>query len=97
MHYYKDGGIGSAVIESKFVPGHEFAARVVEDDLGVFEPGQLVAVDPARPCGVRTCAQLDVHCTLLYCSAVFPADVRMVPAFTSQSLSSSNFYRSTAN
>ena len=53
MHYYKDGGIGSAVINGDFVPGHEFAARVVADDTGVFEPGQLLAVDPAKPCGVR--------------------------------------------
>jgi L-iditol 2-dehydrogenase len=52
LHYYKDGGIGAAKIEERFVPGHEFAARMVADDelLGV-HAGELVAVDPAKPCG----------------------------------------------
>ena len=35
---------------SAFVPGHEFAGRIVADDSGRFEPGELVAVDPAKPC-----------------------------------------------
>ena len=53
MHYYKDGGIGSASVGpgNAFVPGHEFAGRVVADDSGRFQPGELVAVDPAKPCG----------------------------------------------
>ena len=51
LHYYKDGGIGGAVIGEPFVPGHEFSARLTRD----IEPrglvrGQLVAVDPATPC-----------------------------------------------
>ena len=52
LHYYKEGGIGSAIISQPFVPGHEFAGRVIEDrpDLGLLA-GQLVAVDPAKPCG----------------------------------------------
>lgn len=52
LHYYKEGGIGPAIIRDPFVPGHEFAAEVVEDrpDLGL-RAGQLVAADPARPCG----------------------------------------------
>jgi len=51
LHYYKDGGIGAATIDQPFVPGHEFAAYMVEDDeqLGT-KAGELVAVDPARPC-----------------------------------------------
>jgi L-iditol 2-dehydrogenase len=51
LHYYKDGGIGSAVIKKPFVPGHEFSARLQHDveALGL-KRGQLVAVDPARPC-----------------------------------------------
>ena len=24
LHYYKDGGIGSAIIHEPFIPGHEF-------------------------------------------------------------------------
>lgn len=52
LHYYLEGGIGSAAIRKPFVPGHEFAGWVMEDrpDLGL-EKGQLVAVDPAKPCG----------------------------------------------
>ncbi|MBX2884819.1 MAG: alcohol dehydrogenase catalytic domain-containing protein [Granulosicoccus sp.] len=51
LHYYKDGGIGSAVISDPFVPGHEFSATLQEDiePLGL-RKGQLVAVDPAKPC-----------------------------------------------
>jgi L-iditol 2-dehydrogenase len=52
LHYYLEGGIGSQAIAEPFVPGHEFAARVLEDraDLGLAK-GDLVAVDPAMPCG----------------------------------------------
>ena len=55
MHYYKDGGIGAAKVDTTnaFIPGHEFAGRVVADDSGRYEPGTLVAVDPAKPC--ETC------------------------------------------
>jgi len=51
LHYYKDGGIGSARITAPFVPGHEFSARLETDveSRGLLR-GQLVAVDPARPC-----------------------------------------------
>lgn len=51
LHYYKDGGIGGAIIEQPFVPGHEFSARLKEDieTLGL-RRGQLVAIDPATPC-----------------------------------------------
>jgi L-iditol 2-dehydrogenase len=52
LHYYKDGGIGSAVIASPFVPGHEFSGWLTEDlpALGLAR-GALVAVDPNRACG----------------------------------------------
>ena len=51
LHYYKDGGIGSAVISDPFVPGHEFSARLTQDlDVRNLTRGQLVAVDPALPC-----------------------------------------------
>lgn len=51
LHYYKDGGIGGAVIQQPFVPGHEFSGRLSADiePLGLAR-GQLVAVDPATPC-----------------------------------------------
>ena len=52
LHYYKDGGIGSATIKEPFVPGHEFAGWLTEDvpEKGLAK-GTLVAVDPALPCG----------------------------------------------
>ncbi|MGX5734454.1 zinc-dependent alcohol dehydrogenase [Bosea thiooxidans] len=52
LHYYKDGGIGSARIAAPFVPGHEFSGWLTEDlpELGLAR-GMLVAVDPNRACG----------------------------------------------
>lgn len=52
LHYFKEGAIGHARITQPFIAGHEFAGRVVEDHpaLGL-TAGQLVAVDPAKPCG----------------------------------------------
>ncbi|HKJ94512.1 MAG TPA: alcohol dehydrogenase catalytic domain-containing protein [Gammaproteobacteria bacterium] len=52
LHYYLEGGIGSACIHEPFVPGHEMAGWIVDDrpDLGL-KKGQLVAVEPAKPCG----------------------------------------------
>ena len=51
LHYYKDGGIGGAVIREPFVPGHEFSARLLADvESRGLRRGQLVAVDPATPC-----------------------------------------------
>jgi L-iditol 2-dehydrogenase len=52
LHYYKDGGIGSATITEAFVPGHEFAGWLTEDlpERGLAR-GALVAVDPNHSCG----------------------------------------------
>ncbi len=52
LHYYLEGSIGSQVIVEPFVPGHEFAARLLEarPELGLAK-GELIAVDPAMPCG----------------------------------------------
>lgn len=52
LHYYKDGGIGSATIGKPFVPGHEFGGWLTEDieDRGLSR-GTLVAVDPNGACG----------------------------------------------
>lgn len=52
LHYYKDGGIGAAVIREPFVPGHEFGGYLA-DDLPArgLARGTLVAVDPNRGCG----------------------------------------------
>jgi L-iditol 2-dehydrogenase len=52
LHYYKDAGIGAALIREPFVPGHEFGGYLTEDveDLGL-PRGTLVAVDPNMACG----------------------------------------------
>jgi L-iditol 2-dehydrogenase len=52
LHYYKDGGIGSAKVGGSFVPGHEFGGYLCEDlpELGLAR-GALVAVDPNGSCG----------------------------------------------
>lgn len=52
LHYYKDGGIGSAQIKAPFVPGHEFGGWLTEDieELGLAR-GALVAVGPNKACG----------------------------------------------
>ena len=51
LHYYKDGGIGGAIIQSPFVPGHEFSGRLTADVPSLnLAKGELVAVDPATPC-----------------------------------------------
>ena len=52
LHYYKEAGIGTARVAAPFVMGHEFAGTLAADvpARGLRE-GQLVAVDPARPCG----------------------------------------------
>src|SRR3954447_5022311 len=57
LHYFKDGGIGSAVIKAPFVPGHEFGGWLEADlEERQLARGTLVAVDPNHACGA--CA----HC-----------------------------------
>ncbi len=53
MHYYLDGGIGDAVIAAPITMGHEPSAYVAALGAGVkgLEIGQLVAIEPAIPCG----------------------------------------------
>ena len=57
VHYYKDGRIGEQVVREPLVLGHEFAAWVAELGDGVqgLKVGQLVAPDPAVPCGRCEC------------------------------------------
>ncbi len=47
VHYYTEGGTGGLNLAHPFVLGHEFSARIAEGP----HAGQLVAVDPALPCG----------------------------------------------
>ena len=53
LHYYTDGRIGDTIATEPLVLGHEFAGTIVEIGAEVrgLEVGQLVAVDPAIPCG----------------------------------------------
>ena len=53
VHYYLDGGIGDAMVTDPIVMGHEPSGRVVEVGDGVKQVsrGQLVAIEPAMPCG----------------------------------------------
>jgi L-iditol 2-dehydrogenase len=53
LHWFTEGSIGDAMVEHPLVLGHEFSGIVEGGELD----GQLVAVDPALPCGrCRTCA-----------------------------------------
>ena len=54
LHWFEHGTIGDAQLSTPLVPGHEFAGVVTDGPL----EGQLVAVDPARPCGsCRSCTE----------------------------------------
>ena len=53
VHYYVEGRIGEQVVTAPIIMGHEFSAWVAGLGAGVegLEIGQLVAVEPAIPCG----------------------------------------------
>lgn len=53
IHYFREGKIGSQIVDFPFTVGHECSA-VVEDvgeDVGRVKRGDLVAVDPCISCG----------------------------------------------
>lgn len=52
VHYYKNGKIGSQLVEYPFPVGHEGAGVVVETGSKVtrVKPGDAVAIEPAMPC-----------------------------------------------
>ena len=66
LHYYNHGGFGAVRLREPMILGHEVSAFVEALGPGVtgYQPGQLVAVSPSRPCG--TCAYclegLPNHC-----------------------------------
>jgi len=66
LHYYHHGGFGTVRLKEPMVLGHEVSARVAELGPGVsgLAPGDLVAVNPSRPCGrCRYCREgLANHC-----------------------------------
>ena len=66
MHYHSDGGIGTIRVREPIILGHEASGRVLAVGAGAahVKPGDLVAVNPSRPCGQCTfCAEdLPMHC-----------------------------------
>jgi L-iditol 2-dehydrogenase len=49
LRYYKDGGIGSAIIHDPFIPGHEFGSRLIEDiPEGFIHPSYNATSGPPR-------------------------------------------------
>lgn len=66
LHYYQDGGFGPVRVREPIVLGHEAAGHVSALGQGVsaLALGQLVAVNPSRPCGrCRFCLEgLRIHC-----------------------------------
>jgi len=66
LHYYHHGGFGAVRLKQPMVLGHEVSGRVAELGPGVegLAVGDLVAVNPSRPCGsCRYCLEgLANHC-----------------------------------
>lgn len=70
LHYYRHGRVGDFVIREPLTPGHEASGQVLEVGSAVtaVKPGDRVALDPARTCGVcRDRRQGDSN----HCEAVF--------------------------
>ncbi|MFF7710368.1 alcohol dehydrogenase catalytic domain-containing protein [Pseudomonas sp. NPDC007930] len=97
LHYFKEGAIGSARVTQPFIAGHEFAGRLVHAHPGLgLAAGQLVAVDPAKPCGqcewcarghVNLCPHVEflgspphTHGAMTEYISVAPSQVYPVPA-----------------
>ncbi|MGG7564576.1 L-idonate 5-dehydrogenase [Rhodovulum sp. DZ06] len=60
LHYFHEGGIGAIRVREPIILGHEAAGEVEALGEGVegLKPGQLVAINPSRPCGeCRFCAE----------------------------------------
>jgi L-iditol 2-dehydrogenase len=47
LHWFTEGGIGDDRLDRPIVPGHEFAGVLADGP----DAGQVVAIDPAMPCG----------------------------------------------
>jgi L-idonate 5-dehydrogenase len=76
LHYYKDGGFGAVRLKQPMVLGHEVAGTVSAIGASVkgIAVGDLVAVNPSRPCGTCDFCQggMQNHCRdmLFYGSAM---------------------------
>lgn len=66
LHYYHAGGFGTVRVQQPMVLGHEIAGRVLATgaDVSRVRAGDVVAVNPSRPCGdCRFCRRgLQHHC-----------------------------------
>ena len=65
LHYYHEGGIGAIRVREPIILGHEAAGRVVAAGEGTdLAPGDIVALNPSRPCGSCTYCLRDQenHC-----------------------------------
>ncbi len=53
LHHFREGSTGGHANEDPFVLGHELAGEVPEESAEVLglDPGTVVAIDPAHPCG----------------------------------------------
>jgi len=64
IHYYREGKIGSQVVQYPFTVGHEGAGIVEKTGSAVkrLKPGDRVAIDPAMPCyNCDQCRQKRFH------------------------------------
>ncbi|MDE0111659.1 MAG: L-idonate 5-dehydrogenase [Albidovulum sp.] len=52
LHYFNHGGFGEVRLKEPMILGHEVAGRIksIGKDVSGFQPGDLVAVSPSRPC-----------------------------------------------
>jgi len=76
LHYYQHGGFGAIRVKEPMALGHEVAGTIVSLGAGVtgLAPGDRVAINPSRPCGICKYCQAGQqhHCLdmLFYGSAM---------------------------
>ena len=81
LHTYLDGHIGDTHLEAPLILGHEFSGVVeavgqdaLDGNFQPLQPGSLVAVDPAQPCGrCEMCTKGNPNlCRRLHFCGLFP-------------------------
>lgn len=63
LHYFNHGGFGTVRLKEPMILGHEVSGTIAALGEGVqgFEPGELVAVSPSRPCYACNFCQSGQH------------------------------------
>lgn len=64
IHYYHDGGIGTAIrVQEPIVPGHEFSGTVeaIGEAVSNVKVGDKVAINPSQPCGECEYCQKEIY------------------------------------